>query len=49
VWDALRSDRPYRQAWDEDRVREYLTAERARHFDPVIMDQFLLEIPHNEA
>lgn len=41
VWDALRTNRPYRSAWDEQRVREYLDTERDRHFDPEIVNIFL--------
>jgi putative two-component system response regulator len=41
VYDALRHDRPYRSAWPEQRVREYLTSERGRHFDPALCDVFL--------
>ncbi len=41
VWDALRSDRPYRPAWNEERIIEYLKTERGRHFDPGIVDVFL--------
>jgi HD-GYP domain-containing protein (c-di-GMP phosphodiesterase class II) len=41
VWDALRSDRPYRQAWDPDRVREYLQEQSGRQFDPKVVDAFL--------
>jgi len=44
VWDALLSDRPYRTAWNEDRVIEYLKAERGRHFDPEIVDVFLTKV-----
>jgi len=44
VWDALRSDRPYRPAWDEERIVEYLKAERGRHFDPEIVDLFIAKI-----
>ncbi|NTW60530.1 MAG: HD-GYP domain-containing protein [Nitrospirae bacterium] len=44
VWDALRSDRPYRPAWNEERIIEYLKAERGRHFDPAIVDVFLGKI-----
>lgn len=47
VWDALLSDRPYRPAWSEDRVIEYLLSEKGRHFDPDIVDVFLNKIlPH---
>jgi PAS domain S-box-containing protein len=44
VWDALRSDRPYRPAWNDERIIEYLKAERGRHFDPAIVDIFLEKI-----
>lgn len=41
VWDALRSDRPYRVAWEEERVLEYLKENRGSHFDPEVVDEFL--------
>jgi adenylate cyclase len=41
VWDALRSDRPYRAAWEEQRVLEYLKENRGTHFDPEVVDEFL--------
>ena len=41
VYDALRSDRPYRRAWTEDEVRAYLRAERGRQLDPEAVDAFL--------
>jgi|GEM_PF-1518062 len=41
VWDALRSDRPYRKAWGEDKVREYIQAEAGKHFDPQVAEVFL--------
>jgi len=44
VWDALRSDRPYRAAWDESRIIEYLKSEQGKHFDPEIVDIFLAKI-----
>jgi PAS domain S-box-containing protein len=34
VWDALRSDRPYRAAWPEDRVLEHIRGLSGTHFDP---------------
>jgi PAS domain S-box-containing protein len=44
VWDALRSDRPYRPAWKDDRVIDYLRTEKGRHFDPAVVDVFLDKI-----
>lgn len=41
VWDALRSDRPYRKAWPENKVRDYLDDESGKHFDPKITQTFL--------
>jgi HD-GYP domain-containing protein (c-di-GMP phosphodiesterase class II) len=41
VWDALRSDRPYRQGWPEDRVREHIHEQVGKHFDPRIAEMFL--------
>jgi len=47
VWDALRSNRPYRAAWPEDKIREHLSASRGTHFDPEITDMFLnLDVLH---
>jgi HD-GYP domain-containing protein (c-di-GMP phosphodiesterase class II) len=41
VWDALRSDRPYRSAWPEDRVLDYIRSLAGTHFDPRAVDAFL--------
>ncbi len=41
VWDALRSDRPYRQAWPDDQAREYIREQAGKHFDPAVVDAFL--------
>jgi HD-GYP domain-containing protein (c-di-GMP phosphodiesterase class II) len=41
VWDALRSDRPYRRAWTPEAVRAYLVAQAGRHFDPAVVEMFL--------
>ena len=41
VWDALRSDRPYREAWPEDRVLRYLQENRFILFDPDVIDEFI--------
>jgi PAS domain S-box-containing protein len=34
VWDALRSDRPYRAAWPEERVLGHIRGLSGSHFDP---------------
>lgn len=41
VWDALRSDRPYRKAWADDRVMDYIKEESGKHFDPAVVTAFL--------
>lgn len=41
VYDALRSDRPYRSAWPEDQVRQHILAASGTHFDPGIVAAFL--------
>ncbi|HQV63596.1 MAG TPA: GAF domain-containing protein, partial [Anaerolineales bacterium] len=41
VWDALLSNRPYRQAWEKDRVIQYLRDQAGSHFDPNIVEVFL--------
>jgi putative nucleotidyltransferase with HDIG domain len=41
VWDALRSDRPYRAAWPEEKVREHIQSLSGTHFDPQVVEAFL--------
>jgi HD-GYP domain-containing protein (c-di-GMP phosphodiesterase class II) len=41
VWDALRSDRPYRKGWPEDKVREYICAQAGSQFDPHAVALFM--------
>ena len=40
VWDALRSDRPYRPAWEEERILTYLHEESGKQFDPQVVEAF---------
>jgi HD-GYP domain-containing protein (c-di-GMP phosphodiesterase class II) len=40
VWDAMRSDRPYRPAIPEDEVREYLLKSKGVHFDGHVVEAF---------
>ncbi|MGH3114624.1 MAG: HD-GYP domain-containing protein, partial [Gaiellaceae bacterium] len=44
VWDALRSDRPYRAAWPEERVREHVASLAGTHLDPQAVDAFLSSV-----
>ena len=41
VWDALRSDRPYRAAWPEERALEHIREQAGKHFDPQVVEMFL--------
>jgi response regulator RpfG family c-di-GMP phosphodiesterase len=42
-WDALISDRPYRQAWSEEKAPQHIQAEAGTHFDPQVLKTFFLE------
>jgi len=41
VYDALRSDRPYRAAWPEEKVRQYIREQSGAHFDPQVVEIFM--------
>jgi len=41
VWDALCSDRPYRQAWPEQQAFTYIQDQSGKHFDPHVVQAFL--------
>ncbi len=41
VYDALTSDRPYRNAWPRDKVIKYINDQAGKHFDPKITEVFL--------
>jgi len=38
VFDALISKRSYKEAWDHDRIKEFFTEQKAKHFDPILVD-----------
>jgi putative nucleotidyltransferase with HDIG domain len=40
VWDALRSNRPYRGGWPENDVLEHIRNLSGTHFDPKVVDVF---------
>gem|GEM_PF-363253 len=40
VWDALRSDRPYRPAWSVEKARAYIEEQVGGHFDPEVAGKF---------
>lgn len=41
VYDALTSDRPYRDAWSSEQTLAYLQDEAGRRFDPELVDTFV--------
>jgi putative nucleotidyltransferase with HDIG domain len=41
VWDALTNDRPYRQAWPAEKVREHIQSLAGTHFDPQVVSTAL--------
>ncbi|MGL5287134.1 MAG: HD domain-containing phosphohydrolase [Aeromonas sp.] len=44
VFDALGSDRCYKQAWPLDKVLALIEEERGRHFDPTLVDLMLANL-----
>jgi HD-GYP domain-containing protein (c-di-GMP phosphodiesterase class II) len=40
VWDALRSDRPYRRRWPEKKAFGYIQDQAGRQFDPHLAKEF---------
>lgn len=40
VWDALRSDRPYRLKWEEQKTLDYIRGLSGIHFDPTVVNAF---------
>lgn len=40
VYDALRSHRPYKQAWTQERAQSYMCEQSGRHFDPELVEVF---------
>jgi len=40
VWDALRSDRPYRKGWTDEKALQYIREQAGSHFDRKIVESF---------
>ncbi len=49
VWDALCSNRPYRTAWSQTDVLDYIRQQSGSHFDPQIVDLFLRAVRERDA
>jgi response regulator RpfG family c-di-GMP phosphodiesterase len=44
VYDALLSERPYKDPWPMQKAVEYLSEQRGKHFDPDCVDAFLAQL-----
>jgi HD-GYP domain-containing protein (c-di-GMP phosphodiesterase class II) len=49
VWDALTTERPYKQAWPISKVREHFKSLAGTHFDPQVVEMLLELTEDNEA
>jgi HD-GYP domain-containing protein (c-di-GMP phosphodiesterase class II) len=47
VWDALRSDRPYRKGWSDEKAREHIRSLAGTHFDPKVIQVFFKVMSEN--
>lgn len=45
VFDALTSVRPYKKAWPVEDAVAFITENSAKHFDPLLVEAFLAELP----
>jgi putative two-component system response regulator len=45
VFDALTNARPYKEAWPLEKAIATIEAERGTHFDPDVVDAFLVSVP----
>jgi len=48
VYDALRSDRPYRDGWDKQKTLDYIQNESGEHFDPNVVKVFINMVREEE-
>jgi putative two-component system response regulator len=45
VFDALTSERPYKNAWTVEAALELLRAQSGKHFDPALVELFMAHLP----
>jgi putative nucleotidyltransferase with HDIG domain len=43
VFDALTSDRPYREPWPREKALDHIRSQAGKHFDPMVVEVFLKE------
>ncbi len=44
IWDAITTNRPYRQGWPKEKALEYIREQSGKYFDPQLVEIFLKEI-----
>lgn len=44
VFDALYSERVYKESWDLERVVDWIVGQRGQHFEPALVDTFLRSV-----
>jgi PAS domain S-box-containing protein len=44
VWDSLAADKPYRTAWSEEKIKQYIWENRGTQFDPAVVSEFLATV-----
>ncbi|NMC79977.1 MAG: GAF domain-containing protein [Chloroflexi bacterium] len=49
VWDALTSDRPYRNAWSKEKTLAHIQEQKDSHFDPKVVDAFMKLISSGDS
>ncbi len=49
VWDALKSDRPYRKGWSSRRIIDHILESSGTHFDPKVVEVFLKLLAKEEV
>jgi HD-GYP domain-containing protein (c-di-GMP phosphodiesterase class II) len=48
VWDALRSERPYRPGWEKEKVIDHIKSLSGTHFEPKVVQLFLKMMNENK-
>ncbi len=48
VWDALKSDRPFRKGWPENKIIKHIQSLSGTHFDPKVVESFLSMISNQK-
>ena len=41
VWDALHTEKPYREAWTDEKARQHMRDQAGHQFDPKVVETFL--------